>query len=91
MKYGIQSFVLISSCFFSRRGFRTLRKNCYKHKCVTQLHRYLAQMKRVYIKLNLRTKFAINLINIQGVMSVYSHKVDITLSRLQGKPSSGIT
>ena len=36
-----------------------------------------------------RTKFVVNLSNIQGVMSVYSRKK--VLSRLQGKPSIEIT
>ena len=38
------------------------------------------------------TKFAVNVRNIQGVMSVYSRKKKIKLlSWLQGKPSVGIT
>ena len=39
------------------------------------------------------TKFAVNLRNIQGIMSIYSHKKgsNFSVSRLQGKPSIEIT
>ena len=79
-----QSFVLISLfsfCFFflSRTGalisFRTLCKNCYKTQTCHSIVSIFGTSK-VRIKVHLRTKFAMNLINIQGVMSVYSRKKD---------------
>ena len=78
-----QSFVLISSPWGGGggggglRGLRFLSahfaKIAIKHKLVTPLYQYLAQL-----KVHSRAKFAMNLINIQGVMSVYSRKKNET-------------
>ena len=44
------------------------------------------------VTMDSRTKFVVNLSNIQGAMDVYSRKKKIKrLSRLQGKPSIEIT
>ena len=44
-----------------------------------------------HVMVDSRTKFAVNLRNIQGVLSIYSHKKIKLLSQLQGKPSIEIT
>ena len=74
----VQSFDLISSFFLMLRFiFAHLAKIAIKRKCVTRLPQSLAKMKSL-IKVNSRAKFAVNLMDIQGVMSVYTHKKDQT-------------
>ena len=54
-------------------SFRTLCKNCYN----TQTCNLIASIfgtNDEHIKVNSHTKFAVNLINIQGVMHIYSRK-----------------
>ena len=79
---GVQNFVLISSFFssYAVRGatgasisFRTLCKNCYKMQtCNSIASIFGTNEERVTV--DSRTKFVVNLSNIQGVMSVYSRK-----------------
>ena len=84
-----QSFVFIF-LFLSHRGatgalisFCTLCKNCYKTQTCNSIV-WIFGTNKERIKMNPRTKFAMNLINIQGVMSVYSHKKDATFVTATG-------
>ena len=85
---GIQTFVLISS-FFSSYAVRGLRflfahfaKIAIKCKRVTRVPKKKKKKKistifctnEERVTVDSRTKFAVNLSNIQGVMSVYSRK-----------------
>ena len=81
MRYGIQSFILISSFFPSYviQGlrdfnlFHTLCKNCY----IMQMYTSIASIfftNEECVMVDSPTKFAVNLRNIQGVMSIYSYK-----------------
>ena len=94
-----QSFVLISSFIFSSLwgatgasiSFCTLCKTCYKTQMCNSIVLIFGTSKE-HIKVHSHTKFAMNLLNIQGVMSVYSRKKKMKLlSRLKGKPSRGVT
>ena len=74
---GIQSFVLISSFFLLMPYggfdfyFRTLCKYCYKTQmCYSIALIFDTNEERVMV--DSHTKFAVNLRNIQGVMSIYS-------------------
>ena len=94
---GIQSFILISSFFFLLMpyggfdfSFFTLCKNYYKMQTCTSISLNFGTNEE-HVMVDARTKFAVNLRNIQGVMSVYSRKKIKFLSRLQGKASIGIT
>ena len=71
-------------------SFRTLCKNCYKTQTCNAIVLTFGTSKEC-IKVHSRTKFAMNLINIQGVRAFIHIKKDETLSRLQGKPSRGMT
>ena len=80
---GVQNFVLISSFFssYAVRGelwgtsisFRTLSKNCYKMQTCNSIAMIFGTNKE-RVTVDSRTKFVVNLSNIQGVMSVYSRK-----------------
>ena len=92
---GIQSFVLISSFFLMPNGatgvlisFCTLCKNCYKTQTCNSIALIFGTNEE-RVTVDSPTKFAVNLRNIQRVMSIYSHKKTKLLSRLQGKPSIG--
>ena len=76
---GVQNFVLISSFFssYAVRGatgasiyFRTPCKNCYK----MQMCNSIFGTNEERVTMDSRTKFVVNLSNIQGVMDVYSRK-----------------
>ena len=54
-------------------SFRTLCKNCYKTQTCNSIVSIFSTSKE-HIKVHSCTKFAMNLINIQGVMSIYSCK-----------------
>ena len=54
-------------------SFRSLCKNCYKMQTCTSIASIFGTN-----EVDSRTKFVVNLRNIQGVMSVYSHKKDQT-------------
>ena len=95
---GVQNFVLISSFFLmpyrGYRGFdffsRTLQ-NCYKMQTYNLIATIFGTNEE-RVTVDSRTKFVVNLSNIQGVMSIYSRKKRPNfLSRLQGKPSKEIT
>ena len=54
-------------------SFRTLCKNCYK----MQMRNTIASIfgtNEERVTMDSRTKFIVNLSNIQGVMDIYSHK-----------------
>ena len=95
---GVQSFILISSFFsyavWGATGtsiyFHTLCKNCYKTQTCNLIALIFGKNEE-HVMVDSHTKFAVNLRNIQGVMSVYLHKKIKLLSRLQGKLSTGIT
>ena len=75
---GIQSFILISSFFLlmpygASIYFCTLCKNCYKMQTCT-LIASIFDTNEERVTVGSRTKFAVNLRNIQGVMSIYPHK-----------------
>ena len=64
--------------------FAKIAKNCYKMQtCNSIASIFGTNEERVMV--DSHTTFAVNLRNIQGVISIYSHKK--LLSRLQGKPS----
>ena len=79
---GIQRFVLISWFFSSYAlqgatgaliSFHTLYKNCYKMQtCISIALIFGTNEERVTV--DSCTTFAVNLKNIQGIMSIYSHK-----------------
>ena len=52
-------------------SFRILCKNCYKTQTCHSIVSIFGTSKE-RIKVHSRTKFAMNLINLQGVMSAYS-------------------
>ena len=88
----IQSFILISS--FSSYAVRGLRgfqfifavcKNCYKTQ-TCNLVALIFGTNEECVMVDSRTKFAVNLSNIQGVMSIYSRKKIKLLSWLWGNP-----
>ena len=84
---GVQIFDLMSSFFLMPYvGFRFLFahfvKIAIKRKCVID-----CLTNEQYIKVNSCTKFAVNLMNIKGVMSVYSCKTFVSAT---GKLSMGI-
>ena len=54
-------------------SFRTLCKNCYKTQTCNSIVSIFGTSKE-RIKAHSRTKFAMNLIIIQGIMSIYSRK-----------------
>ena len=80
---GVQNFALISSFFFSSyavRGatgasiyFRTLCKNCYKMQTCNSIASIFGTNEE-RVTMDSRTKFVVNLSNIQGVMDIYSRK-----------------
>ena len=70
--------------------FRILGKNCYKTQMCNSISLIIGTNEE-RVMVDSRTKFAVNLRNIQRVMSVYSSKKIKLLSWLQGKPSIGIT
>ena len=82
----VQNFVLISSFFSSYAVpsgasiyFRTLCKNCYKMQtCNSIASIFSTNDKCVMVDSRTNLKFVVNLSNIQGVMSIYSHKKDQT-------------
>ena len=80
---GVQTSVIISSFSSSYavqglRGFRFLfahfAKIAIKCKGVTQLPRSFFSTNEECVTVDSRTKFVVNLSNIQGVMDVYSRK-----------------
>ena len=72
-------------------SFRSLRKNCYKMQTFNSIASIFSTNEE-HVTVDSRTKFVVNLRNIQGVMSIYSCKKKIKLlSRLQGKPRIEIT
>ena len=85
---GIQSFLLISLLFFPLFLFRTgatgasihfciLCKNCYKMQTCNLVALIIGTNEKC-VMVDSRTKFTVNLRNIQGVMSIYSRKKDQT-------------
>ena len=71
-------------------SFRTLSKNYYKMQMCNSIATIFGTNEEC-VTVDSRTKFVVNLSNIQGVMSVYSRKKKIKLlSRLQGKLSKEI-
>ena len=85
---GVQNFVLRSSFFFflccmgvwggggyteASVYFRTLCKNCYKMQTCNSIASIFGTNEEC-VTMDSRTKFVVNLSNIQGVMDVYSHK-----------------
>ena len=64
-------------------SFRTLCKNCYKMQTCNSIVSILGTSKE-RTKVHSHTKFAMNLINIQGVMSIYSRKNDETFVTATG-------
>ena len=54
-------------------SFHTLCKNCYKTQSCYSIVSIFDTSKE-HIEVHSHTKFAMNLINIQGVVSVYSRK-----------------
>ena len=84
---GIQSFVLISLFFSSSYAvwgatgtlisFSTLCKNCYKIQTCNSIASIFGTNKE-HVMVDSLTKFSVNLRNIQGVMSINSHKKDQT-------------
>ena len=74
---GVQNFVLISSFFSSSTGasisFRTLSKNYYKMQICNSIATIFGTNDE-RVMADSRTTFVVNLSNIQGVMSIYSHK-----------------
>ena len=79
---GVQNFVVISLFFssYAIRGttgasisFRTLCKNCYKMQTCNSIALIFGTYEEC-VTVDSRTKFVVNLSNIQGVMSVYSRK-----------------
>ena len=94
---GIQNFGLIYSFLSSYAvatealiSFCTLCKNFYKMQTCTSIALIFGTNEE-HVMVDSRTTFVVNLRNIQGVMSVYSHKKIKLLSRLQGKLSIEIT
>ena len=70
---------------------RTLCKSCYKMQTCSLIASIFGTNEEC-VTVDSRTKFVVNLSNIQGGMSVYSRKKMVkTLSRLQGKLSIEIT
>ena len=56
--------------------FHILCKNCYKmQKCSSVASIFGTNEECVTV--DLRTKFAVNLMNIQGVLSIYSHQTSV--------------
>ena len=83
---GVQSFILISSVLSSyavggATGASiysdTLCKNCYKMQMCTSIASIFG-INEECIKVNSCTKFTVNLMNIKGVISIYSRKKDQT-------------
>ena len=73
-------------------SFCTLCKNCYKMQISNSIALIIGKNEEHFIlTVDSCTKFAVYLRNIQGVMNVYPSKKGSNLSRLQGKPSIGIT
>ena len=70
--------------------FCALCKYCYKMQMCNSIASLFGTNEE-HVKVDSRTKFAMNLRNIQGVMSIYSCDKIKLLSRLQDKPSIGIT
>ena len=71
-------------------SFCTLCKNCYKMQTCHSIASIFGTNEE-HVTVDSCTKFAVNLRNIQGAMSVYSRKKKIKLlSRLQDKQSIGI-
>ena len=75
---GVQNFILIYSFFsYAVRGasipFHTLCKNCYKMQMCDSIASIFGTNEEC-VTVDLRTKFVVNLSNIQGVMNIYSHK-----------------
>ena len=58
-------------------SFRTLSKNCYKMQTCDSIATIFGTNEEC-VTVDSRTKFVVNLSNIQGVMSVYSRKKDQT-------------
>ena len=90
---GVQNFVFFL-CHTGATGasisFCTLCKNCYKMQMCTLIAlTFGTNGERVMV--DSRTKFVVNLSNIEGVTSIYSRTKIKLLSRLQGKPSLEIT
>ena len=92
---GVQSLI---SLIFLLRGylgfdlFCTLSRKAhlsenFRNTQMCNLIVSIFSMNEECIKVNLHTKFAVN---IQGVVSIYSHKKIKFLSQLQGKMSMGI-
>ena len=71
-------------------SFRILCKNCYKTQTCNSIASIFSTNEE-HVTVDSRTKFVVNLRNIQGVMSVYSRKKIKLLSRLQDKSSIEIT
>ena len=65
-----QTFVLISSFFFSSSSFRTLRKIRHKTRMRTPIRLKFGTLKGL-IKADLSTNFGRNPMNIHGVMTNY--------------------
>ena len=58
-------------------SFCTLCKNCYKMQTCNSIASIFGTNEE-HVMVDLRTKCAVNLRNIQGVMSIYSRKNDQT-------------
>ena len=85
---GTQSFILVSSFFFFLCHmpliyFHTLCKNCYKMQMCNSVASIIGTNEEC-VMVDLCTKFAVNLRNIQGVMSIYSCKKDQTFVTATG-------
>ena len=75
---GIQNFVYFFLCCTGALiSFRTLCKNCYKMQTCNLITSIFGTNEE-HVTVDSRTKFVVNLRNIQGVMSIYSHKKDQT-------------
>ena len=78
----VQNVILISSFFFllmpyagmgASIYFHTLCKNCYKMQTCNSIVSIFGTDEEC-VTVDSRTKFVANLSNIQGVMSIHSHK-----------------
>ena len=94
-KFRFNFFVFFFLCSMEATGasisFCTLCKNCCKMQTSNSIASIFGTNEE-RVKVDSRTKFVVNLKNIQGIMSIYSCKKNIQLlSQLQGKPSIEIT
>ena len=71
-------------------SFHTRCKTCYKMQTCNLIASIFGTDEE-HVTVDSRTKFVVNLRNIQGVTNIYSHKKIKLLSWLQDKPSIEIT